>query len=130
MRQIASRRAALLGSSEAGESPRLAKHLGNVAVFALAAALVYLVGATLIANWPMLSAMVSAAGVGNVLLWMPVPLLLLVTIAWAAVHGSSPGEEKPESAEDILRERCARGEIDAEEYERTLEVLRSRREEV
>jgi len=37
---------------------------------------------------------------------------------------------RSDPAEDILRERCARGEIDAEEYERTLEVLRSRREEV
>jgi uncharacterized protein (DUF305 family) len=36
------------------------------------------------------------------------------------------GKERTESAEEILRARFARGEIDVEEYERSLEVLKSR----
>lgn len=68
-------------------------------------------------------------------LWMLIPLLfwggLIALIVWAVVR-VFPGQrdsanfsgtrEKP--AEEILRERFARGEIDAEEYERSLAVLR------
>ncbi|HET7271063.1 MAG TPA: SHOCT domain-containing protein [Rubrobacter sp.] len=68
-------------------------------------------------------------------LWMLIPLLfwggLLVLIAWAVVRifpggqagGVSHAGSAP-SAEDILRERFAQGEIDAEEYEERLRVLR------
>lgn len=134
MRQTISRRLAPPRPAVSEGGSRLAKHLGSVAVFVLAAALVYLVGAALLVSWPMLSGMVSAAGTGNALLWMFVPLLLLggllVAIAWGAVRIFERGEEESESAEEILRERFARGEIDAGEYEQTLEVLRSQREEV
>ena len=72
-------------------------------------------------------------------LWMLIPLLfwggLLALIAWAVVRifpggrpGSMPREGSAEpsapSAEDILRERFARGDIDAEEYEERHRVLR------
>jgi putative membrane protein len=75
------------------------------------------------------------------LLWMLVPLLfwggLIAVIVWAVIHvasarhhhddGGIPGE----SAEEILRQRFARGEIDAEEYEERRRVLNeSRRGEV
>lgn len=55
---------------------------------------------------------------------------LLALVVWAVVR-FLPGrrsEEHPESAEEILRVRFARGEIDADEYERSLEILRSERE--
>lgn len=68
-------------------------------------------------------------------LWMLIPLLfwggLLVLIAWAVVRifpggqaGGVPRDGSAPSAEDILRERLARGEIDAEEYGERLRVLR------
>ena len=72
-------------------------------------------------------------------LWMLIPLLfwggLLVLIAWAVVRifpgGHAGGvrreasaEASAPSAEDILRERFARGDIDAEEYEERHRVLR------
>lgn len=68
-------------------------------------------------------------------LWMVIPLLfwggLLVLIAWAITRAfpggrgeNSSGERRPESAEEVLRDRFARGEVDAEEYEERLRVLR------
>src|SRR5215208_3735142 len=70
------------------------------------------------------------------MLWMVlVPLLflggLIAVIVWAVTHiasgrhaaGSSAGVHE-RSAEDTLKERFARGEIDAEEYEERLRVLR------
>ena len=68
-------------------------------------------------------------------LWMLIPLLfwggLLALIAWAVMRifpggrgGSMPPEAGARSAEDTRRERFARGEIDAEEYEERLRVLR------
>lgn len=68
-------------------------------------------------------------------LWMVIPVLfwggLLALIAWAVVRifpsgqvGSVPREGNAPSAEDILRERLARGEISAEEYRKRLQVLR------
>jgi uncharacterized membrane protein len=40
--------------------------------------------------------------------------------------GSGRTEQRGESSEELLRRRFAAGEIDAEEYERRLEVLRRR----
>jgi putative membrane protein len=76
-------------------------------------------------------------------LWMLIPLLfwggLLVLIAWAVVRifpggyaggvrreGSAEAgaEAGAKSAEDILRERFARGEVSAEEYQERIRVLR------
>ncbi|MGB3632778.1 MAG: hypothetical protein WA982_01930 [Rubrobacteraceae bacterium] len=70
-------------------------------------------------------------------LWMLIPLLfwggLLALIVWAIVRvfpgQQSNGRTEPqgESAEDILRSRFARGEIEAEEYENSLQTLRGDR---
>lgn len=66
-------------------------------------------------------------------LWMLIPLLfwggLLALIVWAIARvfpGQSDERREPrgESAEEILRARFARGEIEAEEYERSLDRLR------
>ena len=60
-------------------------------------------------------------------------LLVLVLVVWAIIKfipdwqdrvGLDRGED---SAEETLRQRFARGEIDAEEYERSLKVLRNGR---
>lgn len=67
-------------------------------------------------------------------IWMLIPLLflggLVAVIVWAVTQlgsgrqaGGSAGVHD-RSAEDILRERFARGEMDAEEYEERLRVLR------
>ncbi len=65
-------------------------------------------------------------------LWMLVPLVLwvglLVLVAWLMVRlfPSLRGKDSSRSndAEGMLRERFARGEIDAGEYERSLRILR------
>ena len=62
--------------------------------------------------------------------WMLLPALFWVAflglIVWGAVRILSGGQigERADSAEEILRQRFASGEMDAEEYERSLEALR------
>lgn len=66
--------------------------------------------------------------------WMIVPLLfvwggVITLIVWAITKifsNDQPGSDDlpQDKAEDVLRERFARGEVDAEEYGRSLEVLR------
>jgi putative membrane protein len=67
------------------------------------------------------------------ILWMLVPLLLwgglLAVIVWAVMRiaanrqGNAGTRAGQDSAEDILRQRFARGEIDAEEYEQLHRIL-------
>ena len=60
-------------------------------------------------------------------------LLVLGVVVWAIIKVVPDWQNKigldrrEDSAEETLRQRFARGEIDAEEYERSLEVLRSGR---
>jgi len=65
-------------------------------------------------------------------------LLVLVVAGWAIIKvfpdwqdrvGLNNGREnkREDSAEETLRQRFARGEIDAQEYERSLTVLRNGR---
>jgi len=65
-------------------------------------------------------------------------LLVLGVVVWAIIKvvpdwqdrvGLDRREDlrREDSAEETLRQRFARGEIDAEEYERSLEVLRNGR---
>jgi putative membrane protein len=65
-------------------------------------------------------------GVGTILL-----LVVLVVVVWAIIKLVPDWQDRlglnsrrQDSAEETLRQRFARGEIDAEDYERSLEVLR------
>jgi putative membrane protein len=70
-------------------------------------------------------------------LWMLLPILfwggLLALIVWAVIRifperrSGERSEVRGRSSEEILRERFVRGEVDAEEYERSLGVLRNGR---
>jgi putative membrane protein len=58
-------------------------------------------------------------------------LVVLVVVVWAIIKLVPDWQDRlglnsrrQDSAEETLRQRFARGEIDAEEYERSLEVLR------
>jgi uncharacterized membrane protein len=68
-------------------------------------------------------------GVGTIL-----TLLVLGLVVWAIIKFVPDWQDRvglnnrrEDSAEETLRQRFARGEIDAEEYERSLEVLRNGR---
>jgi uncharacterized membrane protein len=67
-------------------------------------------------------------GGGSILL-----LLVLVVAVWAIIKVFPDWQDRvglnrrEDSAEETLRQRFARGEIDAEDYERSLEVLRNGR---
>jgi putative membrane protein len=66
--------------------------------------------------------------------WILFPILfwggIVFLIAWAVARifpkgrGNDRLEAPRDSAEEILRERFARGEITTEEYEKSLEILR------
>jgi putative membrane protein len=67
------------------------------------------------------------------ILGLLVPILLLVLVVWAITRIFPDWQDRvnlqrrEDSAEETLRQRFARGEIDAEEYERSLEILRNGR---
>ncbi len=67
---------------------------------------------------------------GFMVFWLIFLVAIIALIVWLVMRllPSQRGGNRPEaregSAEEILRERFARGEIDAEEYERSLGVLR------
>ncbi|WP_324788414.1 SHOCT domain-containing protein [Streptomyces sp. H51] len=66
-----------------------------------------------------------AMSAGMILFWVliiTVAVLLFRTLNSPQEHTRTPSAP---SAEDILRERLARGEIDEDEYRRRLEALRS-----
>ena len=72
-------------------------------------------------------------------LWEPEVLLLILflgglvaVVAWLVVRifprvrgDGRPAEAPRDSAEEILRERFARGELSAEEFQRSVQILRS-----
>jgi len=74
--------------------------------------------------------MMVGGGVGTILL-----LVVLAVAVWAIIKVFPDWQDRvglnsrrhEGSAEETLRQRFARGEIDAQEYERSLEVLRSGR---
>jgi putative membrane protein len=116
---------------------KLKKVLANVGVFVLIAALVYVAGRALLGAWPMWSAMMSGGMMGGSGLLGALLMLLfwggvIALVVWLLFSLFSGGRSKDEAgvfrdtAEETLRERFARGEINAEEYEEALKVLRSR----
>jgi putative membrane protein len=54
------------------------------------------------------------------------PLVLIGLVVWLIVRTATqrPPISSANEAEEVLRRRFAAGEIDAEEYERRLEILR------
>jgi len=77
--------------------------------------------------------MMMGGGVGTILL-----LVVVAVAVWAIIKVFPDWQDKvslnnrreskrEDSAEETLRQRFARGEIDAEDYERSLEVLRNGR---
>ena len=65
------------------------------------------------------------AHMGWMWLWWIVGVGLLALFVWAMARAAAPrspgGEDSPEA---VLKRRYARGELDREEYERTLSDLR------
>ncbi len=66
-------------------------------------------------------------GAGLAMIFLGIVLLVaaIVLVVWVLFRIFPRRQEDP--AEEMLRGRFARGEIDAEEYEKTLEVLRRER---
>lgn len=64
------------------------------------------------------------------LLWVIVWVAIIALIVWGVVQlaqgqqGGGQPEQRSDTAEETLRQRFARGEIDREEYERSLATLR------
>ena len=78
--------------------------------------------------------MMGGGGIGSILL-----LVVLALVVWALIQafpdwqdrlglkGRRQDYRRENSAEETLRQRFARGEIDAQDYERSLKVLRNGR---
>jgi putative membrane protein len=60
---------------------------------------------------------------GMWIFWIAVLLVVVLAIVWAA-RSSGPRSAPPESPEEILKKRYARGEIGREEYQERLDELR------
>jgi putative membrane protein len=77
--------------------------------------------------------MTMMGGGGGLILLLLLGLVVFVLIKvfpdWQDRVGlnNRPENKREDSAEETLRQRFARGEIDAEDYERSLEVLRNGR---
>ncbi len=74
-------------------------------------------------------------GGGFMILWLIFLVAIIALAVWLLMRlfasqrgagGAERQQPRGDSAEEILRERFARGEIDAEEYEHSLEVLRGK----
>ncbi len=71
-------------------------------------------------------------GAGFMILWLIFLVTIIALVVWlllrlfASQRGAERQQARGDSTEEILRERFARGEIDAEEYEHSLDVLRGK----
>lgn len=68
------------------------------------------------------------AGFFTLLVWAVYTIAVNLGAKNAASGASTEPPNEADEAEELLRQRFARGEIDAEEYERSLAVLRGDRE--
>lgn len=66
-------------------------------------------------------------GIFMILFWVLV-ILGIVYLVKLLLGGTSANKEKTETAEELLKKRFARGEINREEFEKDLEILRKHRE--
>ncbi|CAM4183443.1 hypothetical protein GCM10009799_38970 [Nocardiopsis rhodophaea] len=64
-------------------------------------------------------------GLSTVVFWVLVIVAFVLLVRYAVREGRRDGEARREAAEQTLDERFARGEIDAEEYQEQLRMLRS-----
>ena len=74
--------------------------------------------------------MMGGGGVGTILLLVVLAVAVWVIIKFVPDWQDRVGlnsSRREDSAEETLRQRFARGEIDQEDYERSLEVLRNGR---
>ncbi|MGB3682532.1 MAG: hypothetical protein WA990_08595 [Rubrobacteraceae bacterium] len=71
----------------------------------------------------------TGGGLGIIFLLLIVALVVWVLVRVLPNQGGSNDDSRPDqsSAEDILKDRFARGQIDAEEYEDSLATLRGER---
>lgn len=61
---------------------------------------------------------------GMWIFWLAILVGLVLLARWVMIAGSTrPSEPKKESAEEILKKRYARGEIQRQEYEQKLQDL-------
>lgn len=60
---------------------------------------------------------------GMFIFWIVLVLVIILLVRWLGVPGRGPSGPH-ESAEEILKKRYARGEIDKEEFDRRLSDLR------
>jgi putative membrane protein len=58
------------------------------------------------------------------LVWLVLLALAVTLVVWLVNRGGARTAPRDDSAETLLRQRFASGEIDAEEYERRLAILR------
>lgn len=137
MRKPTARVAARLRSQAPDGGPRPSSLPGGIAVFVLVAALVYVAGRALLGAWPMWSAMRNGGMMGDGMmggsgLFAPLLMLMfwggvLALLAWlvVSIFSSLFSSAHRDDAEATLRERFARGEISAEEYQHALRTLRA-----
>jgi putative membrane protein len=59
----------------------------------------------------------------NMLIWLLILALVIGVVVWV-INRSTTARTRGDPAEEVLRRRFAAGEIDSEEYERRLSVLR------
>jgi putative membrane protein len=74
-------------------------------------------------GWSHMGSMGSMAGMG--LIWIFLLVLIVGAIWWGTQAGRRNPPNRSESAEEILRKRYARGEIDKNEFDERMRSLRS-----
>lgn len=63
-------------------------------------------------------------GGGMMIFWLVLAIALIALVVWAIMHAVAPPQGRVVGADDILRERYARGEITREQFEQMRDDLR------